>query len=309
MRLVFYTENLIRDSLVHISDSNGLYECIRLEMSRRLSYIDLPEWNGSDLTMRISDVCDGTVTKQTERFGDVYLKKTLFQNLDESELNSLPEEERKAKLREKEQINFSDFVGVSDALDYQQAYKTVITNITDDIDEMYCGFFKIFVVHGTVLKVVAVRKRNEQQIEPSNLVYSFVRIPEVEDIEARFKKKKDIFITKTIITVLATLICLGITLAFFSEFPYAKYVILGIGVLYFIWIGWGLSGEMEGYRVLKNNAVIMSYEAEKVFRYSFEDDEEEEDDETYGRIPWEQIAGRYDETFLTDENKKNKAPF
>lgn len=78
MRMYFYTENLIRDSLVHISDSNGLYECIRLEMSRRLSYIDLPEWDGSDLTMRISNINECTTTRNVEKQGDAYLKKNFI---------------------------------------------------------------------------------------------------------------------------------------------------------------------------------------------------------------------------------------
>lgn len=75
-------------------------------------------------------------------------------------------------------------------------------------------------------------------------------------------------------------------------------------MLYFIWIAYELSARKDGYKILRDTESFTEGDIKKIFRYSFEDDEEEEDDEMYGRIPWEQIAGRYDETFLTDENKK-----
>lgn len=68
-------------------------------------------------------------------------------------------------MREKKKIKFLEFAGVSDALDYQQAYETIITGISEDVSEIYCCFYNLNVLNGTIIKVVATKKRTMRKFK------------------------------------------------------------------------------------------------------------------------------------------------
>ncbi len=299
MRLIFYTENLIRDSIIHITNPNGLHECIRLELSKELSYIDLPDFNDSTLVLRISGIENHSECRRAETFQDDVLKKKIFKYMKDAYNTSSTTKKKSSTFACDEKVKFSDYSGVVDVLGYQQAYETVIGNLSSAISELFLGFFTLEVLNGTVIKEVALRKLNSNQIETELLPQCFRRVPSMQDIEKCFNLRKKAFFIKAFLTVCIFIAGWYTTTSWLNLPGFSKYVILIICISYFIWIWLGISTEKDGYELLKKNEIVLSHTMNDVF--SYKSDEVIDED-----ISWEKIVEKYDGQFLKKDDSTKK---
>lgn len=299
MKIYFDCTNLINEVFLKISCDKFLIGNIILKNEACNIYVDIPTPN-SELVMELCNINNHHSTLHTVKVSDM--------NSEIDDAISLSKKNQNASLESKcakktPKVSFFDYAGGSDVLGFNQAYKTVIKNFSDDIAELYCKFYVLNVIDGTVVKLVAAKEKKHKYLPEEKLIQEFKRIPSQADLDKCLKKAEKMFLIKFACVILMVLIYELVLVQFFLNIKNALKLLMAlIGIIFLSW-GWlSYSTVKEGYIVMSENECIYPETMKDVLVFAWEHENAEDNDAD----SWVQIAGKYNEKFLKADKKKNK---
>lgn len=286
MKLVFNAINLAESNLIKIFSSGILIQEFVISAMTEFQFIEVKQHiNNITINMlKIPDLsCDISYAKPY--LGDVSVYKGLY------EMKTIKSDGEQLKY-----VKLMDYVGVSDVLNFHQAYETVITGIPEDADEVYFVFDGIKELFGTAVKAIAL-KQSTGVISSHGLTQCYKRIVNEKQIVERFELRRKQFIKRYVLFSLTCFI-VGLIISYFIDYKWIIIIFLTAWIIFTFVFHDAYEPVKNGYTVLLKNEAVFADEAK--VKFSLEDEVEEID------FDWEKAKDSISKEWIEKYTPKSK---
>lgn len=288
MKFIFNTENLLFDVILQIHDKDeSLISSVFLPSSNNLTYVEFYS-NVREYILSLhsdEDFQNQSIAKARNLEDGKDIKRMVYMGISKEEIDKEKELQRKSSYKDnwkkeqeileedkEEKIGFLEAVADEDVLEFNYAYQTVLEDIEENVQELFFIFNSLPQSNGTIIRAIAQKSDEKADIIPYRYGQFFKRIPNLQEIERKYKNLKKANQIWFYIVIVALLLGYGLFYVFIKPSVLWWIALTVIGLILMGYFHLSTTTVEEGYQLIRDNEVITSIQLEELLNMEEEKD-------------------------------------
>lgn len=288
MKFIFNTENLLFDVILQIHDKDeSLISSVFLPSSNNLTYVEFYS-NVREYILSLhsdEDFQNQSIAKARNLEDGKDIKRMVYMGISKEEIDKEKELQRKSSYKDnwkkeqeileedkEEKIGFLEAAADEDVLEFNYAYQTVLEDIEENVQELFFVFNSLPQSNGTIIRAIAQKSDEKADIIPYRYGQFFKRIPNLQEIERKYKNLKKANQIWFYIVIVALLLGYGLFYVFIKPSVLWWIALTVIGLILMGYFHLSTTTVEEGYQLIRDNEVITSIQLEELLNMEEEKD-------------------------------------